>query len=93
VDPRYTVEMLPAADKDLDRLPAHVLRRIGRRLDGLMENPRPSGVESITGRAGYYRVRVGDYRIVYSVDDHERLVAVVLVGHRQDVYRRLQQRI
>jgi mRNA interferase RelE/StbE len=61
--------------------------RVRRALDGLAEDPRPQGSTSLQGRPGY-RIRVGDYRIVYEVDDEQRTVTVFQVGHRRDVYRR-----
>jgi mRNA interferase RelE/StbE len=56
-------------------------------VDGLAADPRPVGVVRLAGRAGY-RVRVGDYRVVYAVDDAERVVIVARLGHRREVYRR-----
>lgn len=61
--------------------------RVKAAIDTLAENPRPSGAVKLAGRDDY-RVRVGDYRIVYAVDDAERLVIVARIAHRRDVYRR-----
>ena len=61
--------------------------RIRAAIDGLAENPRPSGAVKLAGRDDY-RVRVGDYRIVYAVDGAERLVVVARIAHRREVYRR-----
>ena len=89
----YDITALPAVDKDLDRLSRQVQQRIARRVDSLAADPRPSGVESIAGHPGYYRVRVGEYRIVYSVDDAARLVTIEIVGHRSDIYDRMRRRL
>ena len=62
-------------------------RRIVARIQALAEDPRPSGCEKLSGEADRYRVRVGRYRVVYSVGDAELTVVVVRVGHRKDVYR------
>lgn len=89
----YAIEVLPAFGKDLDRLPPQTQMRIARRIDLLASVPRPPGVEPIKGHPGYYRVRVGDYRIVYGVNDDERVVTLVLTAHRSDVYDRMERRI
>lgn len=91
--PAYRITALPAVDKDLDRLGRSVERRIAARIDALASNPRPSGVEPIAGKPGYYRVRVGDYRIVYSVDDRAEMITIVIVGHRRDIYERMLRRL
>ncbi|MGD9894568.1 MAG: type II toxin-antitoxin system RelE/ParE family toxin [Dehalococcoidia bacterium] len=67
--------------------------RVLDRMEALAGDPRPSGVKPIRGRAGYYRVRVGDYRVVYSVDDTARAVTVVIVAHRREVYDRMERRL
>jgi mRNA interferase RelE/StbE len=93
VSPGYTVSAIPAVDKDLDRLSRQTQSRLLDRMEALAQNPRPSGARAIAGRPGYFRVRVGDYRIVYGVDDTARTVTVVIVGRRDDVYDRMERRI
>ena len=61
--------------------------RIRAVVDGLATQPRPAGVVKLAGRADY-RVRVGEYRVVYAIDDAERLVIVARIAHRREVYRR-----
>jgi mRNA interferase RelE/StbE len=85
----YEVRLKPSADRALRKLPAQIRSRIGSRLDGLATNPHPSGSEKLAGTDVLYRVRVGDYRIVYQVSDEVPVVLVVTIGHRSDVYRRL----
>jgi mRNA interferase RelE/StbE len=63
------------------------LTRLIDRIKSLATQPRPSGSEKLAGRPNHYRVRQGNYRVIYSVDDQERVVEVVKVGHRRDVYR------
>jgi mRNA interferase RelE/StbE len=82
----YRVSLKPTAVKELDNIPTRDLRRITERIAGLAESPRPPGCEKLSGQ-DRYRVRQGDYRIVYAVDDREMLVTVVKVGHRREVYR------
>ncbi len=72
--------------KDLDRIPKVDLRRIVEAIQGLSDNPRPAGAKKLSAQERY-RVRQGDYRIVYSIQDAEHTVWVVKVGHRKDVYR------
>ena len=61
--------------------------RIREAIDGLAEQPRPVGCQKLAGRDDY-RIRIGEYRVVYAVDDAERVVIVARVGHRREVYRR-----
>ena len=85
---RYTVTILPAALRVLRSLPQNVRTRIRGEIDSLAENPRPHGVKSLQGsQKGYLRVRVGDYRIIYRIEDDRLLVVVVGIGHRREVYR------
>ena len=85
---RYRVEIARRAVKCLDRLPRREQQRVRAAIDLLADNPRPPGCVAMTGEATAYRVRVGDYRIVYEVLDDRLVVQVVRVGHRRDVYRR-----
>ncbi len=83
----YRVELTPAAQRDLRSLDRPVLRRIDARIRSLAEEPRPHGVEKLAGDSEVYRVRVGDYRILYQIDDAVLVVLVVRVRHRREVYR------
>lgn len=86
---RYRVEVRPAALRALRKLDPNVRPRIEGAIALLAEDPRPPASRPLTGRPAY-RVRVGDYRIVYSIQDDVLLVVVVVVvtlGHRRDVYR------
>jgi mRNA interferase RelE/StbE len=85
----YRLAILPGAERDVRRLPPAILRRVDARLQALTEQPRPPGVRPIEGTQGGLRMRVGDYRILYHVDDAERLITIVRVRHRRDVYRGL----
>ena len=85
---RYTVFLKPAAERALKKLAPPVLRRIAKAIDNLGTNPRPSGVTALTGGPGLLRIRVGDYRIIYSVQDAVLTVLVVTLGHRRNVYQR-----
>lgn len=83
----YTVKILPAALRALKKLDQTTRRRLGAAIDDLREQPRPHGVKKLEGVEGLYRVRVGEHRIVYQIDDAELIVTVVTLGNRRDVYR------
>ena len=84
---RYELLTKPSAIKENEGIDTRRERqRIVRRISALAEDPRPPGLEKLTGREAY-RVRQGPYRIVYTIDDDARAVRVVKVGHRRDVYR------
>jgi mRNA interferase RelE/StbE len=82
----YRLLIKPSAAKELEALPTKDRRKIIARVEGLASEPRPHRCEKLSGLE-QYRVRQGDYRVVYSVDDAARMVLVVKVGHRRDVYR------
>jgi mRNA interferase RelE/StbE len=78
--------MHPAAARSYRRLHSPLRDRINAAIDRLATDPRPEGVVKLAGRDDY-RIRVGDYRIVYAVDDDERLVIIARIAHRREVYR------
>lgn len=82
---RYEVHLIRSAEKDLDRLPLTVHNRLRIKILSLEENPRPRGIKKLSGREEY-RLRVGDYRILYIIDDRKYIVIIVAVGHRREVY-------
>ena len=85
---RYRVVIKPSASKEIDAVGQKKDRqRIVLRIQSIGENPRPLGCEKLSGHLDRYRVREGNYRIVYSIDDEKLLVDIVKVGHRKDVYR------
>ena len=83
---RYSITVKRSATRELRRIPKRDLRRVAKRIRSLATEPRPCGCEKLSAQERY-RVRQGDYRVVYSVDDAERVVCVVKVGHRREVYR------
>ena len=84
---RYSVVTAPAVDKQLSRLPRSIQRRLVETIEGLESNPRPHGAKKLEGHDNLWRVRVGNYRIIYTLEDERLLVLVVKIGHRGDVYR------
>jgi len=83
----YSIAVLRTAARVIARLPSDVRQRLVRAIDTLTTDPRPVGCQKLAGSGDHYRVRVGDYRIIYEVRDGELVVIVVTVGHRRDVYR------
>ncbi len=84
---RYRIELLPAASRALRKIDPPMALRIRGAIALLAVDPRPPAARPLRGRSGY-RVRVGDYRIIYLIEDDVLLVVVVTVGHRSDVYKR-----
>ena len=82
----YRLLIKPSAAKELQALPANDRKRVVTRIEGLASDPRPPGTEKLSG-AEKYRLRQGDYRVLYSVDDARKILVIVKIGHRRDVYR------
>lgn len=74
--------------KSLLALPKKVRRQLSTAIDALAENPRPTGAKKLTGSTDLYRMRVGNCRIIYKIEDAELIVLLVKIGHRRDIYRR-----
>jgi mRNA interferase RelE/StbE len=84
----YRLLIKPSAGKEIEAIAQKKDRqRIVRRITALASGPRPAGCEKLAGVEGRYRVRQGQFRIIYAIDDTKRTVEVVKVGHRRDVYR------
>ncbi|MBI2827616.1 MAG: type II toxin-antitoxin system RelE/ParE family toxin [Planctomycetia bacterium] len=86
--PGYAIEFLASADRALRRLPVTIQRRIIAAVDRLADNPRPRGSAKLAGEEDAWRIRVGEYRVLYEIEDDRLVVLVVRVGHRKDLYRR-----
>lgn len=83
----YNVRIKASAAKELEVLPKKDRNRIVAKIEALANHPRPAGCEKLSGEEKY-RLRQGDYRVLYSIDDPAATVTVVKVGHRRDVYRK-----
>ncbi len=83
----YKIELTPAARRNLHSLPRTILKRVDAKILALAKTPRPAGAKMLAGPNRFLRVRVGDYRIIYRVEDDRLVVLVVRVGHRREVYR------
>lgn len=83
----YRVDVTAAAEKDLDRLPKKLFERVDAHILALSKNPRLPGIIKLQGKSEYWRLRVGQYRILCEIHDRERVVLIVRVVHRSKAYR------
>ena len=81
------IEFTHRSEKQLGSLPVQAQQRIRRRIDDLADDPRPRGTVKMEGREGQYRIRVGDYRVIYQIKDDVLLVLVIDIGNRREIYR------
>jgi len=84
----YEVYLERAAENDLKRLPTTTFQRIIPQIRALAENPRPSGCRKLAGSKNDWRIRVGDHRVLYEIDEKVKAVRIMRVRHRREVYRR-----
>ena len=84
----YEVHLERAAENDLRRLSATAFHRIIPHIRALAENPRPSNCRKLTGSKDDWRIRIGDYRVLYEIDEKAKAVKIMRVRHRREVYRK-----
>lgn len=85
---KYCVEVKPSARKELEALPDRVLARVVQKIDALADVQRPSGCKKLKGHKDQWRIRVGDWRVVYIIHDAAKLIGVTRIAHRREVYDR-----
>jgi len=85
--PDHVVVLVPAAAREHRKLSPEIRRRINQSLLNLESNPRPAGTSKLSGSQDRWRIRVGDYRIIYSIDDEAQRVTILRIAHRREVYR------
>jgi len=83
---KYSLEVKHSAQRELDALDDAVFKRIDRKILGLADNPRFPGCKKLRGYKDQWRIRVGDWRVVYLIDDQAKLVTITRVAHRREVY-------
>lgn len=83
----HAVFIIPAAARQLEKLDAGARRRVRLAIDALAETPRPNGCKKLSATENAYRIRVGDYRVLYEIEDRRLVVLVVRVAHRREAYR------
>jgi mRNA interferase RelE/StbE len=86
-DEPYSIEFLPAARRQLEKLARPVQKRVSRAIDSLAGQPRPHGAKRLATDKPVWRLRVGDYRVLYEIADDRLVVLVIRVAYRRDVYR------
>jgi len=85
----YSISFARSARKELERLSADVAERILTKIEALAKNSRPTGVVKLHGQKNLWRLRVGDYRVIYAIDDSAKTIDVSVIRHRREVYRDL----
>ena len=83
---RYALDIKPSALKELDNLSNTLIARLAPKIECLAANPRPSGCRKLRGYKDFWRIRVGDYLVVFIIDDERKIVSVTRIAHRKDVY-------
>ncbi len=84
---KYAIFYKRSASDELLQLPANVARKIKSAINGLAEHPRPEGCKKLKGSVSDYRIRISNYRVIYSIADNVLTVLVIKIAHRKDVYR------
>jgi len=82
----YTIDILRSAQKSLSRINRQDQERIIAAIEDLAEEPRPSGCKKLTGRSAW-RIRIGNYRVIYEIQDDRLVITVLNIGHRREIYR------
>lgn len=83
----YKIEFKASVLKDIRRIPQVFLEKIELAINGLSKNPLPKGVKKVQGYDKFYRLRVGMYRVVYSLGDKVKIITIIKIGHQKEVYR------
>jgi mRNA interferase RelE/StbE len=83
---KYSLDVKHSAQRELDSLDDSVFKRIDRKILALADNPRPPGCKKLRGYRDQWRIRVGDWRVVYLIDDEAKLITIMRVAHRREVY-------
>jgi mRNA interferase RelE/StbE len=82
----YAISIQRRAQKELSHLPPGAFEQVREAIRALAHNPRPTGCQKLTVRAGW-RIRIGDFRVIYEIDDKKETILVLHIGHRRDIYR------
>ena len=84
----YVITINPSALKELSKLPKATVKKAEKAINSLADNPRPLGVKKLKDSIeDLYRIRIGDYRIIYSIEDEIKIIDILRIGHRKDIYR------
>jgi mRNA interferase RelE/StbE len=88
----YKVVVFPKAQRQIAALPVNIQKRVHELIKSLKDDPRPPGTKKLRGDVNLYRQRIGDYRLIYSVEGRFLVICVLAAGHRKDVYKRLSEK-
>lgn len=84
---KYTIVYKRSASNELLHLPTNIAHKIKAVIDNLADSPRPNGCKKLTGSTNDYRIRIGNYRVVYTISDAVLIITIIKIAHRKDVYR------
>ena len=84
---KYNIALKKSVEKDLKKIPLNEYKKIKTKILALSHTPRPIGIRKLVNEDEKYRIRIGDYRIIYLIDDNNNKVIIFGVGHRKDIYR------
>lgn len=84
---KYTILYKRSASEELLQLPANIAHKVKTAIDSLSENPRPQGCKKLKGSVNEYRIRIGNYRVIYTISKTVLIVTIIKIAHRKDVYR------
>lgn len=83
----YQIVFRPSARKQFAKLPRDVQKRLKNKIDSLQHDPRPQGVKKLAANEDLYRIRIGDYRIIYQIQDRQLVILLLKIGHRREIYQ------
>ncbi|MCO6477258.1 MAG: type II toxin-antitoxin system RelE/ParE family toxin [Phaeodactylibacter sp.] len=83
---KYRIRIKKSAQKEIKNLPKEMVKRVVKAINSLADDPRPAGCKKLTGYENYWRIRVGNYRVLYSIQDNVLVVEIIAVRHRKDAY-------
>ena len=84
---KYTIVFSRSAEKQLEAVPKDDLKKIAKRIDKLQQDPFPLGHEKLSGKEDLYRIRQGNFRVIYSVEGKKLIILILKIGHRREIYR------
>jgi mRNA interferase RelE/StbE len=83
----YRIEFLKTAQKELRKLPKEIQQRIAAKIDSLLADPYPPESKKLTNGNGRFRIRIGDYRVIYRIEEDKLIILIIKIGHRRDIYK------
>ena len=84
----YLIRFKKSAEKEIEKLPASVVKKIAPAINSLAKDPRPKGAKKLESKEEIWRIRIGDYRVLYAIEDVIKIIEVRNIGHRKDIYKK-----